>query len=70
MKRKDSHFALLFAIFCYLSSNFNRIFNDKDKVKNNDFKFENYSKFNNSFDKSYLQFLLNLSAFILLKVKN
>ena len=68
--KKESHFALLFAIFLsYLTSNFNRIFDNKEKVKNKlILNFENYSKFNYLFDKSYLQFLtLTLSALYIIE---
>ena len=34
-KKKDSHFALLFNFLSYLSSNFNRIFDNKEKLKIN-----------------------------------
>ena len=64
-KKRSRILHLLFAIFLsYLTSNFNRIFENKEKVKNKlILNFENYSKLNNSFNKSYLQLLtLTLSA--------
>jgi hypothetical protein len=64
-KKKESCFALLFAIFlCDLTSNTNLIF--QDKTKTSDKLIENFFKFSrnrNIFDKSYLQLLtLTLSA--------
>ncbi len=63
--KKESSFALLFAIFLsYLTSNFSEIFDNKEKIRSKLISnFEKYSKSKNFFDKSYLQLLtLTLSA--------
>lgn len=67
--KKDSYFALLFAIFLsYLSSNFDQVFPNKSKLKEKLLiNLETYKKKTNIFEKPYLQLLtLTLSALYIL----
>ena len=67
--KKNSYFALLFAVFiCYLTSNFNKVFKDSEKLKEQILiNLEKYSKIHDVLQKPYLQLLtLTLSALYLI----